>query len=133
MLPTLNWLCREFEDQHPGIHVEQQISLQERDIPSPLKVILYRIIVSALEDLAAQASTGRIHLALWQDDDSLILLLDDTAAEALDRTITPLRKIDPQSRAGFARMEELTTLSGGVFTASYRSGGGTTLRAAWNR
>lgn len=133
LLPTLNWLCREFEDQHPGIHVEQQISLQERDIPSPLKVILYRIIVSALDDLAAQASTGRIHLALWQDDDSLILLLDDTAAEALDRTITPLRKIDPQSRAGFARMEELTTLSGGVFTASYRSGGGTTLRAAWNR
>jgi len=133
LLPTINWLFREFEAQHPGNHIEQQISLQERDIPSPMKVILYRIIVSVLEDMAQHKNTGRIHLALWQDDDTLILLIDDTATEQLDRTVTPLMNIDPQLRAGFARMEELTTLSGGVFTAMHHSGGGTTLRAAWNR
>ena len=133
LLPTINWLCRELEQQHPRIRIERQISLQERDIPPPLKIVLYRIIVSVLDDMAQHTNTGRIHLALWLDDDSLILLIDDTATEALDTTTIPLLNIDPQVRAGFARMEELTTLSGGVFNASHHSGGGTTLRAAWNR
>jgi signal transduction histidine kinase len=133
LLPTINWLCREFEAQHPGSRIERQIALQERDIPNPLKVILYRIIVSVLDDMAQHKNAVRIQLALWLDDDTLILLIDDTPTEALDRTVTPLMNIDPQLRAGFARMEELTTLSGGVFKASHHSGGGTTLRAAWNR
>jgi effector-binding domain-containing protein len=30
-------------------------------------------------------------------------------------------------------MQELATLSGGTFTASHHSGGGTTLRASWKR
>ncbi len=133
LLPTINWYCREFEAQHPGILIERQISLNERDIPTPLKVIFYRIIVSVLDDLARHTRTGRIHLGLWLDDDTLTLLIDDTETEMLERTAIPLVNIDPQLRAGFARMEELTTLSGGTFTASHHSGGGTTLRASWNR
>lgn len=131
LLPTLYWLCREFEQRHRNIHIVPQISLNESEIPAPLKVILYRIIVSVLDDMAQHTDMGQIHLALRLDDDTLVLLVDDTAAEALDRTATPLARIDPQLRAGLARMEELTTLSGGIFTASHHSGGGTTLRAAW--
>ena len=133
LLPTINWLCRELEQRHPRIRIERQISLLERDIPPPLKIVLYRIIVSVLDDMAQHINTGRIHLALWLDDNNLILLIDDTATEALDTTTIPLLNIDPELRAGFARMEELTTLSGGEFRASHHSGGGTTLRAAWNR
>jgi len=131
LLLTLNWLCREFEEQHPGIRIERQIRLQEQDIPAPLKVILYRIIMSVLEDLAQHTNTGKIHLGLWLEDNVLTLLIDDTATEILDRTVTPLANINPQLRAGFARMEELTTLSGGTFSASAHSGGGTALRASW--
>jgi signal transduction histidine kinase len=133
LLPTLNWLCREFETQHPGIRIERQITLQEHDFPTPLKVILYRIIASVLSDMAQNTHTGRIYLALWLDDGALTLLIDDTATAALDRTAIPLANIDPQMRAGFARMEELTTLSGGVFSASHHADGGATLRATWNR
>jgi signal transduction histidine kinase len=133
LLPTLNWLCREYETQHPDIRIERQIPLHERDVPAPLKVILYRIIASVLSDMARNTHSGRIHLGLWLDDDTLTLLIDDTATEALDKTAIPLVNIDPQLRAGFARMQELATLSGGTFTASHHSGGGTTLRASWKR
>lgn len=133
LLPTLNWLFREFAQRHPRILIERQISLQEQDIPPPLKIILYRIILSVLEDMAQHTNTGRIHLALWLETDNLILLIDDTATEALETTAIPMLNIDPKLRAGFARMEELTTLSGGVFNAAHHSAGGTTLRAAWNR
>jgi signal transduction histidine kinase len=133
LLPTINWLCSELKKQHPRILIERQISLQEQDIPPPLKIILYRIIVSVLNDMAQHTDTGRIHLALWLDDDNLTLLIDDTVTEALETTATPMQNIDPQLRAGFARMEELTTLSGGEFSALHHSGGGSMLRAAWNR
>ena len=133
LLPTLNWLCREYETQHPDIRIERQIPLHERDVPAPLKVILYRIIASVLSDMARNTHSGRIHLGLWLDDDTLTLLIDDTATEALDKTAIPLVNIDPQLRAGFARMQELATLSGGTFTASHHSGGGTALRASWKR
>jgi signal transduction histidine kinase len=133
LLPTLNRLCREFEERHPGARIERTVSLQEQDIPPPLKVILYRIIVSVLEEMAQYVTAGRIHIGLSHEDDSLILLLNDTAAEALERTASPIVNVDPPVTSAFARMEELTTLSGGVFTASHHSGGGTTLRAVWNR
>jgi len=133
LLPTISWLCREWEQEHPRIRIERQISLQEQDIPPPLKIILYRIIVSVLNDMAQHANTGRINIALWLDDDDLILLIDDTATEALEATAIPMSNIDPQLRAGFARMEELATLSGGVFNAAYHSAGGATLRASWSR
>lgn len=132
LLPTLNGWVRELEQQHPGVHVEGQISLQERDIPPALKAILYRIIVSVLNDMAQHANARLIHLALWRDGKTLVLLIDDTLPGAQDKTAIPLANIDPQLRVGVARMEELTTLSGGEFMASHHSGGGTTLRAAWN-
>jgi signal transduction histidine kinase len=131
LLLTLNWLCREFELQHPGIRIERQITIQEQDIPPPLKVILYRIVGSVLEDMAQHKNAGEVHLALWPNEDSLVLLIDDTPVEALDKTAIPMMNIDPQLRAGFARMEELTTLSGGEFTASHHASGGTMLRATW--
>ena len=132
LLPTLDWLCREFEQRHPDLRVERHIGVQECDVPAPLKIVLYRIIASVLDDMAAHPNTARIHLALWRDRAALVLWLDDTASEALDRTAMPLASIDPQARAGFARMEELTTLSGGTFRGSHHASGGATLRAAWS-
>ncbi len=133
LLPTINWFCREFGKQHPGIRVERQISLQERDVPTPLKIILYRIVVSVLDDMALHTNTGRVHIALSLDDDALVLRIHDAASEALSGTVTPLPRVKPQLRSGFARMEVLATLSGGKFTASRDAGGDSTLCATWHR
>lgn len=132
LLPTINSLCRQFEQRQPDMRIERRISLEEREIPTPLKDILYRIIMSVLGELAQQSHTDRVQLALELDDNVLILLIDDIASEARGSTHAPLADIKPQLRAGFARMEELTTLSGGTFTATRHSDGGTTLRAAWS-
>ena len=132
LLLTLQRLCREVEQQHPHIRIHPQLSLEESDIPSPVKIILYRIVASVLDDMAQASGGGTIHLALWRDDKELAVMIDDTAADALDQTAVPLANIDPQLSAGFARMEELTTLSGGSFSASHHARGGTTLQATWN-
>jgi signal transduction histidine kinase len=132
LLLTLQRFCRAAEQQHPHISIDCQLSVEEGDIPSPAKIILYRIITSVLDDMVQRTCTDAIHLALWRDDRTLTLIIDDTAADALDQTAVPLANIDPQLSAGYARMEELTTLSGGIFSASHHVRGGTTLQARWN-
>lgn len=132
LLLTLQRLCRETEQQHPHLSINRQLSLEESDIPSPMKIILYRIVASVLDDMVQRSHSGPIHLALWRDDKTLALMIDDTAPDALDQTAVPLANIDPQLSAGFARMEELTTLSGGSFSASHHARGGTTLQATWS-
>ena len=130
LLPTIYWLCREFEEQHPDIRVEQRISLDEHDIPMPLKGILYRIIMSVLGDAAQLQAQGMVHLALRIKKNVLILLIDYFANERTARMDAPSRQIQ-HLRSG--RMEELATLSGGAFTATHLMDGRTTLRAAWER
>jgi signal transduction histidine kinase len=131
LLPTLDWLCREFAQQYPAIPLERKVSVREDEVPAPLKIVIYRIIAAALPDVAQHANPPRIHLALWRERRELTLLIDDTPSHLLDKTSHPLPDFDRQVRSGLARMEELTTLSGGTFSASYRTKGGTTLRAVW--
>lgn len=115
-------MCRNFQRQHPGIRILQDLPLQEQDIPAPLKVILYRIVVQALDQIA---------LALRRDGEALTLLVDDTPSGAPDASATTLIGIDPAPESRFSKMLELTTLSGGSFAAARPSAGRIVLRASW--
>ncbi len=132
LLLTLERVCRETEQRYSPLRITMNSGLQEADIPERLKIILYRIVVSVLADLARHTDNRRINLSLWKNGRTLFLMIDDTAREDLERTAVPLARIDPQLSAGFARMEELTTLSGGEFGAAHHAGGGTILRASWH-
>ncbi len=131
LLPTIDSLCRSFEQQHPGIRIRHAISLQEADIPAPLKVILYRIIVLALDDIALHTDSGRIRIALDRDGGMLTLQIDDTPPASSDLATTTLVELDPRAESRFAKMLELATLSGGSFAAARPSSGRIVLRAGW--
>jgi signal transduction histidine kinase len=131
LLLTIQRLCRDIEQKHPPLAVDQQIRVEESGIPPHLKIILYRIVASVLDDMALHTRNSRITLGLWRSDGTLTLTIDDTSADALDNTAIPLANIDPELSAGFARMEELATLSGGEFRASRHLGRGTALQASW--
>lgn len=132
LLPTINSLCRSFQQQHPGIQALQDIALQEKDIPAPLKVILYRIIVLALNDIALHTTSDQVLINLRRDGETLTLMLDDTPSSSPDLTATTLIEIDPNPESRFAKMLELTTLSGGAFVAARPAAGRIMLRATWN-
>jgi hypothetical protein len=71
-------------------------------------------------------------IALRRDRGALTLLIDDTPSESPDLAATTLIKIDPDPESRFAKMLELTTLSGGRFAAARPAAGRIVLRAAWN-
>ena len=132
LLPTINSLCRSFQQQHPGIRISQDISVQELDIPAPLKVILYRIVVLALDDIALHTDSDHILIALGRNGDTLTLVIGDVPPGDPDLAAATLVAIDPHAESRFIKMLELTTLSGGSFAATRPSADRIMLRASWN-
>jgi signal transduction histidine kinase len=130
LLPTIDWFCREFERLHPAIGIEQEISLQEIDVPAPLKIVLYRIIESAFTNIARYENTDHIELTLQLEDGVITLTIHDTSQDSR-YTGTAERDTDSDLQASFAEVQERTTLSGGSFALARTKVGGVTLRASW--
>lgn len=128
LLPTIDWFCREFDRVHPAIEVAEEISLQEQDVPAPLKIVIYRIIESAFMNIARYENTDQVELALQLQEGAITLAIDDTSRDSRYAT-TVEHDTDLQERFGEA--QERTTLSGGRFTIARCKAGGIRLCASW--
>jgi len=82
LLPTIDWFYREFESLHPAIGVEEEISVQVKDVPAPLKIVICRIIESAFTNIARYENTDKIELALRLEDGAITLAIDDTSQDS---------------------------------------------------
>jgi signal transduction histidine kinase len=125
LLPTIRWLCREFQYLHPDIRIEQQISVQEQEIPEALKIVIYRIIEAVLHDIGDDPHRDQIRLSLQPNANAIILAIDDVPQEL------PSVKTVPNPRMRFSAAQERATLSGGAFSAAFNREGGITLHASW--
>jgi len=130
LLPTIRWFCREFEYLHPDIRIEQQISLQEQEIPEQLKIVIYRIIEAVLKDIGKNPHKDRIRLSLQPNANAIILAIDDIPQDST--SVAPaLSRGTPHPRVRFAAAQERATVSGGAFSAAFNREGGITLHASW--
>ena len=78
------------------------------------------------------AASAALMGTLVQSVGGTTLLVDDTPSESQDMAATTLIGVDPNPESRFAKMLELTTLSGGSFAAARPAAGRMMLRAAWN-
>jgi len=58
ILATIDWYCREFEKNHPGLNIEREYGLPENEIPSSTKIVIYRILQETLSNVGNTA--GRV-------------------------------------------------------------------------
>jgi signal transduction histidine kinase len=126
LLPTIRWFCREFERLHPDVRIEQQILVQEQDIPEQLKIVIYRIVEAVLKDIGKNTHQDRIRLRLLPNAQAIMLAIDDIPQES-----TSIETAPDTPRRRFAAAQERATLSGGAFTAAFNREGGITLNASW--
>ncbi len=131
LLPTINWFCREFEQEYEDIILERNISVPEATIPVPLKIVIYRIIESTLRNIAHHANTDEIRLAILRVGDNIHLRICHSLLE--QPSGKSRGQLDPGSdpHLRFAEMKERATLSGGTFKATQDSAGWITLNASW--
>lgn len=128
LLPTIKEFCGRFEEQHPDILVEQQVSVPEKAVPPALKVVVFRIVESALKHLAETEATKRIRLSLQEAGQKVKLEIDNVPSEP---SYDAVETAEPELHMRFADMQERTLLSGGVFSLGRNTAGGLTLQASW--
>jgi signal transduction histidine kinase len=130
LLPTLEWLCNSFESMHADLYIEKSVALREADMPAPLKIVIFRVIESALRNIARHSSSGRVALGLRMADEAIVLTVSHSPRDA--GSLASLHHAGDQS-ISFAKMQEQVALSGGALETGCNAAGGLTLRASWLR
>ncbi len=129
LLPTLSWFCRRFQAIYSNILIEQEIGIEEDEIPDALKIVLFRIVQEAMNNIAKHSQAGLVHLCLRKIGTRMELVIEDNGG-GFD--LTKVRTLaNTEKGLGLTSMRERTELSGGSFGIESRAGKGTTIRAWW--
>ena len=129
ILATIGWFCREFQETYATVRIEKEIGLGESDIPESLKIVIYRVLQEALNNVAKHSGADSVTIFLTKRDNTLELTIEDNGCgfdlkEAFD--------IDGSKRGfGLGSMKERTELSGGSFSLESIRRKGTTVQASW--
>ncbi|MBI5583289.1 MAG: PAS domain S-box protein [Deltaproteobacteria bacterium] len=129
LLPTLNWLIREFQKSNPGLEIEQQFEIEEEEVPLSLKTVIFRITQETLNNIFKHSGSSWMHLALRNSNGALQLTIRDTGQGfAVEK-----ESAVPGSDHGFglAIMRERVEWSGGIFSIQSVLGKGTMVQASW--
>jgi len=124
LLVTIGWLCREFGEAHPTIRIDQDITIEEKEIPSSLKVVIFRIVQEALNNVAKHSKATLVRLSLNRASKGIGLTISDNG-QGFDVKETP------RNGLGLVSMRERAELSRGAFSMESVKEKGTTLRITW--
>ncbi len=129
LVPTLSWFCRRFQTIYTGMKVELEQPLEESEIPNSLKIVIYRVVQEAMNNIAKHSQADLVRLSLHKMDGNLELVLEDNG-QGFD--MEKMLAADSTRRGlGLTSMRERTELSGGSFAIESTEGRGTIIRASW--
>ena len=126
---TLSWFFRRFQSIYTGINIEFDNDFKENDIPDSLKIIIYRILQEAMNNIAKHSKADLVNFSLRKSDNNLRLLIRDNGQGFdLEEVSSPERA---RSGLGLTSLRERIELSGGSFAIESKEGKGTVIRAVW--
>ena len=129
LLATIDWLSNDFEQLHPNLKIQQQLNVKENEIPEMLKVVIYRVLQEALNNVAKHSGATRVRLLLVAGDNCIELTVADNGCgfDAADKKFA-----EPSVASGFglSGMRDRTQLCDGKFEIFSEKGKGTTVHIA---
>lgn len=129
ILATVSWFCREFGMVYPGFRVKRELHLEESDVPDSLKIVIFRIMQEAFNNISKHSRGDLADLTLEKSDGRILLTIRDNGVGFDPRSPDFLEY--SQKGLGLTGMKERAELSGGSFSLESKMGVGTTLRVAW--
>ena len=129
LIPAISSLCRDLRKFHPDIRLEEEITLQESDIPPSLRIDIYRIVEESLMNTLRHSSANLARVCLHKGSEEIELTVSDNG---LGFDIAKIfTQDDVGGGLGLAYMKERARLSGGILQIETGRERGTILRAAW--
>ena len=129
-LATLSWFCREFQSVYESIRVELQLDIQEREIPAPLKVAIFRIVQEAMNNCAKYSQAECIHIGLTHNGREIELAVEDNG-RGFDYAEVNVKNKSISRGMGLVSMRERAEFTGGMFLVESATGKGTSIRVSW--
>jgi signal transduction histidine kinase len=129
ILATVGWFCRQFQTVYSYIRVSRRIEVREEDVPEPLKIIVFRILQEAMNNVAKHGEADRIQLFLGRKKNMLELQVEDNGKGFAATDFLTEKSAD--RGFGIAGMRERAELSGGELLIDSAPGRGTVVWAAW--
>jgi signal transduction histidine kinase len=129
ILATINWFVREFKKANPGMQIITNLNIQEDQIPTTIKIVIYRVTQEALNNVIKHSKAKVVNLGLEIKESKIEFVIQDSG-QGFDLEAT-LGQKRTDSGLGLAGMMERAKLSGGVLYIESTKGSGTTIRALW--
>ncbi len=130
LLATLSWFFREFEEHCRTIKVERDCTIQESEVPGPLKISLFRILQEAVNNIVKHAEATLIRVSLKRDGDLLRMTIEDNG-KGFDPAERAIRPTPEGGGLGLRGMKERARLSGGTLTVESAPGEGARINIWW--
>jgi PAS domain S-box-containing protein len=135
---TLSWFCREFENTYTGISVKQIINADESDISEDRKIVIFRIVQEAMNNIAKHANAENIVLELNNSDSGLTMSISDDGCGfnknlLIKKNVRKLSKDNntPKCSFGLSSMRERAESTHGDFLIETIPNIGTRVNISW--
>ena len=129
LLAGLSWFCRRFQTTYSNIQIEREIEVEEGDVPSPLKIVVFRVTQEAMNNISKHSKADLVRLRLRKIDGTIELILQDNGQGF---NLEKVLNSESTGRGlGLRSMRERTEFSGGSFAIQSAEGKGTIIRASW--
>jgi signal transduction histidine kinase len=130
VIPAIRSVTRQFELVLPSAKCEWSLETREEEIPENLKIVIYRVIQEALNNVSkhSRADTVKLSLTRLKTGGLLLLIRDDGIGFDLREILS---EENNKEKLGLESMKERVEMSGGSFTLLSSRGKGTTIRAQW--
>jgi len=124
---AVQWFCRDFAEIYPGLTINTELAVSDRDVPGRLATVVYRCVQELLNNVAKHAKARNVWVLLAREDDVLTLQVRDNGV-GLDQAT-------PESRrhgSGLRNLRERAQMTGGQFSCTAAPGSGTLAQLTWN-
>lgn len=140
ILVTLNWFCREFGNTYTGISVKQIINVNESDISDDNKVVIFRIVQEAMNNIVKHANATNIILELNHSYSGLTMSISDDGC-GFNKDLLIKKQLSesgkdstiPRCNFGLSSMRERAeSTNGKFFIGTILNNVGTRISVSWN-
>ena len=129
LLPTLEWLCRTFEQTYRTVQVERRISVTELEVPEHLKLVIFRTVEELLANVAEHANASRVQVVLARKANELRLSVQDNG-DGFDATLFGYG-VHHVRGIGLRSIRERMETTGGRFVLDSTPNKGARIGASW--
>jgi|GEM_PF-823342 len=126
---TIDWLCKEYQKIYENIHVIMEIDITEDEIRDELKIVMFRILQEALNNVATHSQATLVNVCVSGNVKGIDLIIRDNGIGFDIRSKKITRRAN--RGLGLVSMKERTELFGGTFRIKSATGFGTTIHAKW--